>query len=78
MALSQYDKKYLNKAQQQEVLAATQRYDAAKAAGDTATMAAANQAAEAVRKAAGYSGGGDGAGYMYPLLFQHKPLHLQR
>ena len=64
MALSQYDKKYLNKAQQQEVLAATQRYDAAKAAGDTAAMAAANQAAEAVRKAAGYSGGGDGAGYI--------------
>ena len=64
MALSEFDQKYLNQAQQKEILAATQRYDAAKAVGDQAGMAAANQQAEAVRAAAGYSGGTDGSGYI--------------
>ena len=63
MALSEFDQKYLNQAQQKEVLAATRRYDAAKAAGDQAGMAAANRQAEAGRAAAGYSGGADGSGY---------------
>ena len=63
MALSEFDQKYLNQAQQKEILAATQRYDAARAAGDQAGMAAANRQAEAVRAAAGYSGGADGSGY---------------
>ena len=64
MALSEFDQKYLNQAQQKEILAATQRYDAAKAVGDQAGMAAANRQAEAVRAAAGYSGGTDGSGYI--------------
>ena len=51
MSLSEFDQKYLNQAQQKEVLAATRRYDAAKAAGDQAGMAAANRQAEAVRAA---------------------------
>ena len=55
MALTDYDKKYLNKTQQQQVQAATDKWNAANANGDTAGMAAAAAEAAAVRNSAGYT-----------------------
>lgn len=77
MALSQYDQQYLTKEQQSQIAAATKRYDAAKAAGDTVGMAAANQAAEAVRQSAGYSGGVDGSAYIKTQTVTAPTLNTQ-
>ena len=54
MALTDYDKTHLNKTQQQKVQAATDKWNAANAKGDTAGMAAAAAEAAAVRNSAGY------------------------
>lgn len=54
MALTEYDKKHLNTAQQQQVLAATDKWNAANAVGDKAGMEAAAKEAAAVRNSAGY------------------------
>lgn len=54
MALTDYDKKNLNASQQKAVQAATDKWNAANAKGDTAGMAAAAAEAAAVRNSAGY------------------------
>jgi len=61
--VSQYDTKYLSQKQQDKIDSATKAYDSAKAAGDTAGMSAAHQAAESARATANYSGGADGSEY---------------
>ena len=63
VTLSKADQTYLNKQQQAQVAQYKQDWNTAHAAGDTAGMQKANQAAEAVRASAGYSGGADGSGY---------------
>lgn len=63
MAVSESDKNNLTAAQQAQIQAATDAYNKAYAAGDTAGMNAAHAQAEAVRASAGYSGGSDGSGY---------------
>ena len=59
--VSSKDQSSLSKAQQSAVQKAANDYNAAAARGDTAGMAAAHAAAEAVRNSAGYSGGADGS-----------------
>lgn len=59
--VSSKDQSSLSKAQQSAVEKAANDYNAAAARGDTAGMAAAHAAAEAVRNSAGYSGGADGS-----------------
>ena len=54
MALTEYDKKNLSSSDQQKIQAATDKWNAANAAGDTAGMAAAAAEAAAVRNQAGY------------------------
>lgn len=54
MALTDYDKKNLTASQQKAVQAATDKWNAANAKGDTAGMAAAAAEAAAVRNSAGY------------------------
>ena len=54
MALTEYDNKNLTTAQQQQVQAATDKWNAANAKGDKAGMAAAAAEAAAVRNSAGY------------------------
>jgi len=61
--VSQYDSKYLSSGQQQAIQNATNAWNNAYAAGDTAGMTAAHQAAESVRSTASYSGGADGSEY---------------
>lgn len=53
--------KTLSASQQASIQSYKDAYNAAKAAGDTAGMAAAHQGAESVRASAGYSGGTDGS-----------------
>jgi len=60
--VSSKDQSSLSKAQQSAVEKATKDYNSAAARGDTAGMAAAHAAAEAVRNSSGYSGGSDGSG----------------
>lgn len=60
--VSSKDQSSLSKAQQSAVQKATNDYNSAAARGDTAGMAAAHAAAEAVRNSSGYSGGSDGSG----------------
>lgn len=59
--VSSKDQSSLSKAQQSAVQKAANDYNAAAARGDSAGMAAAHAAAEAVRNSAGYSGGADGS-----------------
>ncbi|MBE6905119.1 MAG: hypothetical protein E7476_02410 [Ruminococcaceae bacterium] len=59
--VSSKDQSSLSTAQQSAVQKAANDYNAAAARGDTAGMAAAHAAAEAVRNSAGYSGGADGS-----------------
>ena len=54
MALTDYDKKNLSSADQQKIQAATEKWNAANAKGDTAGMASAAAEAAAVRNNAGY------------------------
>lgn len=63
MAVSEYDKQNLSAAQQSAIDTYTKQWEAAKAAGDTAGMQAAHDAAEAIRSTAGYSGGSWGNSY---------------
>ena len=59
--VSSKDQSSLSTAQQSAVQKAANNYNAAAARGDTAGMASAHAAAEAVRNSAGYSGGADGS-----------------
>ena len=61
--LSNADQTHLSKQQQAQITKLKQDWANANAAGDTAGMQKANQAAEAIRATAGYSGGSDGSGY---------------
>ena len=61
--LSGADRTYLSKDQQAQISKLKTDWANANAAGDTAGMQKANQAAEAIRATAGYSGGSDGSGY---------------
>lgn len=63
MAQSVYDENLLTDEQRKRLAAFTAEWERACAAGDRAGMDAAHAAAEAVRAEAGYSGGGNGAGY---------------
>ena len=60
MALSDYDKKYLDKRQQQAVLTYTAQYERAIREGNRQAAQMAHEGAEAIRRLAGYSGGGRG------------------
>ena len=55
MALTEYDKQHLDEKQQAKIIAATEAYDKAKAAGDKEGMAKAAQQAQTVRNVAGYT-----------------------
>ena len=59
-AVTETDKQNLTTAQQAAIQKATDDWNAAKAAGDKAAMQAANDAANAIRASAGYTGGSDG------------------
>ena len=61
--LSAADQK-LSQQQQEQISALKQAWADAKAAGDQAAMDEAHRQAEAIRNAAGYSGGADGSGYV--------------
>ncbi len=61
--VSTHDQEHLSTSQQSKIDTATRAWEAANAAGDTAGMAAAHSAAEAVRATASYSGGMDGSEY---------------
>ena len=62
MAVSTKDKERLTSEQQSALQSYTDQYNAARAREDQAGMQAAHEAAESVRRQAGYSGGGDGSG----------------
>lgn len=64
MAVSVYDKTFLNEREQQQLDALTQEWERAKAAGDKEAMQSAHSAAEEIRAGSGYSGGGDGGSYI--------------
>lgn len=61
--VSTHDQEHLSSNQQSKIDAATKAWESAYAAGDTAGMAAAHAAAEAVRATASYAGGTDGSQY---------------
>ena len=63
MAVSVYDDAFLSADDKKRLQGFTDEYNRAKEAGDSAGMAAAHNAAEAVRAGYNYSGGGNGAGY---------------
>ena len=63
MALSEWDKKYLNKQQQQAIQVYTAQYDRAAREGDREAAQRAHEGAEAIRKQEGYSGGSGGASF---------------
>lgn len=66
MAVSKYDKGYasMSDRDKEALAAAGAAWNAANAAGDEAGKAAAHQQAESIRAQYGYSGGGDGSGYI--------------
>ena len=64
MAISTYDEQFLNDEQKRQLQAFTDAWNRANAAGDQAGMEAAHAAAERVRAQAGYSGAGEGGGYV--------------
>ena len=57
MALSEWDKKHLTGGQQRAIVAYTQQYDSAMAAGNRNAAQKAHEGAEAIRKQAGWTGG---------------------
>lgn len=61
--LSKADKTNLSSDQQNQISQLKQDWSKANAAGDTAGMQAAHDAAESIRATAGYSGGNDGSGW---------------
>ena len=61
MALSEWDKKHLTGGQQRAIVAYTQQYDSAMAAGNRNAAQKAHESAEAIRKQAGWTGGATGA-----------------
>lgn len=63
MALSEYDKMFLNGDQQNKISQLTDEWNRANAAGDRARMDSAHAAAETIRNSAYYTGGGDGSQY---------------
>ena len=64
MALSDYDKKYLDRQQQQAVLTYTAQYERAIREGNQKAAQMAHEGAEAIRRQAGYSGGVAGGEYL--------------
>lgn len=60
MALTEYDKKKLSASDQNKILQATAKWEAANASGDKAGMEAAQKEAAAIRSNAGYSTNSDG------------------
>lgn len=78
MALSEYDKKYLDKRQQQAIRTYTAQYERAVREGNQKAAQAAHEGAEAVRRRAGYSGGAAGGGYITPSSAQSAPLTTER
>jgi len=63
MAVSEWDKKYLDTQQQQAIAVYTAQWQRAHDAGDEEGMRRAHEGAEAIRARAGYSGGAEGGGY---------------
>lgn len=64
MALSTYDSQLLSSQQQAQIAQAQKNYADAAARGDKQGMESAHNFAESIRAQAGYSGMGDGAGYV--------------
>ena len=70
MALTQRDRDSLTPAQQAQIQAYTDQWNAANLANDKTAMAAANAGANAVRAQAGYSGGDNGVTYRAPNTYE--------
>ena len=70
MALTQRDRDTLTPAQQAQIQAYTDQWNAANLANDKTAMAAANAGANAVRAQAGYSGGDNGVTYRAPNTYE--------
>ena len=76
MALSDYDKKYLDKRQQQAVLTYTAQYERAIREGNQKAAQMAHEGAEAIRRLAGYSGGGEGDSFLKPAAAVSKTISV--
>ena len=76
MALSDYDKKYLDKRQQQAVLTYTAQYERAIREGNRQAAQMAHEGAEAIRRLAGYSGGGEGDSFLKPAAAVSKTISV--